>query len=364
MSNKLMPTLFCGDNFLHDSKTDCVHFTGLTTEYIEKCDFINLWFGVHAYLNDEAIPFTISPNPDDFDSCTEGVYEFEYTANDYTEIRTIYVISKRTYIYNDGTLIINEVSTDHAANVAAHGAVWDSWLPLSETKPYINGQDGIPWNLHRTNIKHVQFGSLVFPRSMARWFASCIDLRDIDFTNLDTRDTTSMTQLFDRCAKLYEVDMSGLDTSNVVSFSGMFDHSGISTLNMASLDTSSVTSMQSMFDNCRQIISLDISGWDTSNVTTMQGMFYQCEIAEIDLCGFDSSSLDNTNEMFRENENLVQITVSESFDLSNVSDSANMFTGCFSLVGGSGTTYDSSHTDKTYAKIDGGVGDEGYFTPC
>ena len=39
-----------------------------------------------------------------------------------------------------------------------------------------------------------------------------------------------------------------------------------------------------------------------------------------------------------------------------------MFNNCTSLVGGQGTTYDDSHIDKTYAHIDGGTSNPGYFT--
>ena len=39
-----------------------------------------------------------------------------------------------------------------------------------------------------------------------------------------------------------------------------------------------------------------------------------------------------------------------------------MFGECTSLVGGQGTTYDANHIDKTYAHIDGGPSNPGYFT--
>ena len=38
-----------------------------------------------------------------------------------------------------------------------------------------------------------------------------------------------------------------------------------------------------------------------------------------------------------------------------------MFYNCTSLVGGAGTTYNSSYTDKTYARIDSSS-TPGYFT--
>ena len=39
-----------------------------------------------------------------------------------------------------------------------------------------------------------------------------------------------------------------------------------------------------------------------------------------------------------------------------------MFTLCHKLIGGQGTTFDDTHTDYTYARIDGGVSAPGYFT--
>jgi hypothetical protein len=39
-----------------------------------------------------------------------------------------------------------------------------------------------------------------------------------------------------------------------------------------------------------------------------------------------------------------------------------MFNCCYNLVGGKGTTYDANHIDKTYAHIDGGPSNPGYFT--
>ena len=46
----------------------------------------------------------------------------------------------------------------------------------------------------------------------------------------------------------------------------------------------------------------------------------------------------------------------------NVSSSGKMFELCKNLKGGHGTSYDSAHTDKAYARIDGGTDNPGYFT--
>ena len=60
--------------------------------------------------------------------------------------------------------------------------------------------------------------------------------------------------------------------------------------------------------------------------------------------------------------NLKTIYASDKFNTDNVTNSSYMFTSCTNLVGGSGTKYNSSYTDKTYARIDGGTSNPGYFT--
>ena len=53
-----------------------------------------------------------------------------------------------------------------------------------------------------------------------------------------------------------------------------------------------------------------------------------------------------TRNMFSDCAKLKTIYVTDSWDVSNVSNSQEMFKGCTSLVGGSGTKFDSSHIDK------------------
>ena len=51
-----------------------------------------------------------------------------------------------------------------------------------------------------------------------------------------------------------------------------------------------------------------------------------------------------------------------NWNTDNVTKGTAMFDGCTNLVGGAGTVYDANHTDHTYAHIDGGVSNPGYFT--
>jgi len=98
-----------------------------------------------------------------------------------------------------------------------------------------------------------------------------------------------------------------------------------------------VTDLPEMFSGCTRLTSLDLSGFKTDKVTHMNDMFRGCTGLKTIYAGYGWST-----EM--------------------VIGGDHMFTGCTSLVGGAGTLYDESHRDYTYAHIDGGADNPGYFT--
>ncbi len=130
------------------------------------------------------------------------------------------------------------------------------------------------------------------------------------------------------------------------------------------LNTSKVTDMAWMFLNCTELTSLDLSHFNTSKVTYMNQMFDGCSsLTSLDLSSFNTSKVIGMIEMFNGCCNLQTIYIGEDWSTAAVKYSENMFYNCTSLVGGKGTTYnDSNPTDVTYAHIDGGTSNPGYFT--
>ena len=182
----------------------------------------------------------------------------------------------------------------------------------------------------------------------------------IDLSNFNTSNVTNMKSMFDG-TKATTIDVSKFDTSNVINMSYMFNGSQAATLDLSNFDTSNVTSMQSMFMNS-QATTLDLSNFDTSNVTDMSEMFYINQATILDLSSFDTSKVTDMHYMFSNSTNLKTIYASNKFNTDAVTSSTEMFYDCTSLVGGAGTRYDANHVDKTYARIDGGTSNPGYFT--
>ena len=200
----------------------------------------------------------------------------------------------------------------------------------------------VDWSTYHNTIYTVVFDPSfadVRPVTMRDWFDSMSNLTSIiGLEYLNTSEVTDMYDLFNGCSSLTSVDLEHFDTHNVTCMSFMFRNcSSLGQIDMTGFDTRKVTDMRSMFNGCTSLESLDLSSFDTHNVTNMLWMFRNCS-------------------------NLATIYAGTSWDVQNVTSSGQMFTGCTSLVGGKGTTYDASHVDKTYAHIDGGTSNPGYFS--
>ena len=183
---------------------------------------------------------------------------------------------------------------------------------------------------------------------------------NIDVSNFDTSKVTDMSEMFYSTVSPV-LDVSNFDTSKVTKMYSMFEDTKATTLNISNFNTSNVTNMQLMFYGSTAPV-LNVSSFDTSKVTRMAYMFNNTKATELDISNFDTSKVTDMQKMFYNNSKLKTIYVSNKFNTDNVTASNEMFRDSNYLVGGSGTKYNSSYVDKTYAKIDGGASNPGYFT--
>ena len=281
----------------------------------------------------------------------------------------------RTVLYTDGTLIINEKSSDIEANVAKHGEATNTYPACDRStsnNPYnVSGINMQPWKNQKTSILNVELGSVVKPIYGTRyWFYGFNNCLSIDLKGLDTSSIEyekSMFGMFNGCNNLTSLDLGDkFDTSAVTNMNSMFN--GCKVLTSLDLgdkfDTSSVTNMNGMFYNCYALASLNLGDeFNTSAVTDMNSMFKNCSaLTSLDLGDkFDTSSVTSMSAMFNNCINL--ITIYAKLDFVLYAESLTIFLDDKKLVGGNGTKY----TDMTgpsyavYARIDK-AGAPGYFT--
>ena len=190
-----------------------------------------------------------------------------------------------------------------------------------------------------TNVVFDSSFASVYPSTTYSWFINMNNLQTITgMEYLNTSEVTDMSYMFANCTSLKSLDLSHFNTAKVTNMVGMFiSCTSLTSLNLSSFNTSKVTKMFNMFNGCYSLNSLNLSSFNTSNVTSMGQMFYGCE-------------------------NLKTIYVGDGWSTTAVTDSDNMFAICDNLVGGQGTIFDENHIDKTYAHVDGGPNNPGYFT--
>ena len=182
----------------------------------------------------------------------------------------------------------------------------------------------------------------------------------IDLSSFNTSNVTNMSYMFSD-SQATTLDLSSFNTSKVTNMNFMFSNSQATNLDVSSFDTSNVTNMGSMFSNS-QATNLDVSSFDTSNVTNMGSMFYNSQATRLDLSSFNTSNVTNMSYMFNNSSKLKTIYASNKYNTDAVTSSSSMFYNNTSLVGGAGSKYKSGYLDKTYARIDGGTTNPGYFT--
>ena len=204
------------------------------------------------------------------------------------------------------------------------------------------------WNDARETITTVSFDASMAGytvlNSTAWWFTYLSKLTTINgLENLKTDNVTDMAAMFEGCSSLETIDLSSFNTANVTSLNALFSGcTSLQSVTLGNMNTQKVTDMRALFYNCPLLTTLDLSSFVTPSLTSIGGMFYGCT-------------------------ELRTIMVGNGWNITNIGgnqgDKDEVFAGCTSLVGGMFTAYDSNHIDATYAHIDGGTANPGYFTP-
>ena len=197
----------------------------------------------------------------------------------------------------------------------------------------------VPWYSHHDDITAVEVCDAIKPKSCAYWFYTFRNCTSFDLAKLNTSEATSLTFMFYYCSAVTELDLRGFVTSNVRSLNYTFYYcTKLEILRMGSWDMRKLDVFAQCFRNLSAMTVLDLSGWLMPEYTsTMQYVFYTCS-------------------------KLTTIYAPTDCDLSDTALATSCFNSCTKLVGGAGTTYSSTNTSASMARIDGLGGKTGYFT--
>ena len=277
---------------------------------------------------------------------SKNVVEFYNQSDPHVDNRFVDYVDKVIYIEVDESMK-NAPLTSTSFFFSGFNSDENLWLPLYNAGSLIGLN-----NLNTTNVT-----------DMSGMFYGLQNLSSLDLSGLNTAKVTNMNNMFLGCHTLRSLDLSSFNTANVTHMAQMFNGClYLTSLKLSSFNTAKVTDMDGMFFECQSLESLNVSSFNTANVTSMSGMFQQCQaLTSLDLTRFSFNALTNSASMFSFCEDLTTIYCNANLSTKSDLISATMFNGCTKLVGGNGTTYNSSKLDKTYARPDASVA-PGYFT--
>lgn len=200
---------------------------------------------------------------------------------------------------------------------------------------------------------------------------------------IDTSSVQHFEEMFKGCIKLSEASLQNFidhfDTSSATNMCAMFSTiESVTELDLTKFDTSNVTDMSWMFENNPNLIDITFGNtFSTSKVNGslenegFAGMFINCTgLKALDLTNFSTENVRSMWRLFKNCTSLEKIYVSDKFVTTNLNTSASnnfytsdLFLNCTNLSGDQGTTFATSQvTNSTYAHLDGGTDNPGYFS--
>ena len=228
-----------------------------------------------------------------------------------------------TYLYG----VSNKVATEIApADNEKYTADKDTYkvFSLNGLKLWYNSSD--------TTIYYYSEGKVNLVGSCSSLFSSCLNVEYITLSNIDTTGVTDMSYMF------------GSDASVTPSVNNVHELKRIYLTNGTNFNTGIVTDMKHMFGLCYKLepdALTFVSDFDTSSVTDMSYMFagntetYSMKINELDLSGWDFSSVQYVNHMFDRcmflDEGLIFPDTTKFYSLISMN---NMFSQCARLSTG------------------------------
>lgn len=288
----------------------------------------------------------------------------------------------RTYIFqnnsNTRTLGINIHIDDLPDYEYLYGSVFQTYPAHTGEHPYeFTDRSQRPWNVYSQSIYRVVVGQQIEPLKLDYWFDDFTLLTEFTADNLHmivTAQTESMKRVFCNCGSLRQLDLRvwGGSQSFLTDLSEAFSNCYIGEWQFDNWQTTAVQNFNKTFLGCRVYNTddtglgmdncLDLSNFYFGNATNMSNMFLRLEADYLILSKgtqyVDVSNCIDFTYMF--SNMTTQGIFSGAFTYAGSPSDSFMFYNSLNLVGGAGTTYNSSHLRIDYAHPD--LGDSpGYF---
>lgn len=269
--------------------------------------------------------YTSSKLANSWSSSLAGTYTREAIGDDAYVSFNAYVI-----LYSDGTLVFQKGDTADST----YGTVVQTWTVDESSHPWTN-------STYKSQVRKVIFKNKLFGRtSCASMFNGCNNLSSItNFANLDMQSVTSTNSMFWDVVSINTIDFTGMDLSYITDCGWMFGCSSYTDYNLVEIlgaqhliNSNNTNTVQTMFQNRTVLTTIEgTETWDLSNVTNTSWMFNNCyKIDGLKTANWNMSNVTSAYCMFNNCSALTELNTT-NWDLGEVTDMQYMFEGCSKL---------------------------------
>ena len=181
-----------------------------------------------------------------------------------------------------------------------------------------------PTNEKTTNLQHIKY-----------MFAGCSNLTSIDISGLSFVNIVDINSLFNECSSLKTLILPQNEiASNIQDFSRMFYGClNLTEIDLSNIDFANAKKLSYMFYQCKSLENIEFyTSVKATKVTNCQRMFLYCEnLKKIDLSNFSFNLARDLSAMFFDCSSLETVILPKDELATNVEDISNMFAICFKL---------------------------------
>ena len=229
-------------------------------------------------------------------------------------------------LYSDGDMIFQLGNTSNNDKVL-----------INEYTNFINetytNYNNVLWYTRRNNIINVSFKDEISPKNMSYWFYNAINMKSINYTNLNINSITNMYYTYYNCQNLTGSPVCG---NNVTNMSRSYYY--CQNLTGSPVCGEKVTNMAYTYYNCKNLTGSPVCG---NNITNMYSTYNNCiNLTGSPVCG---NNITNMSSAYEYCYNLTGSPVCGN----NVTNMAYTYNNCKNLTGS--PVCGDNVTDMTYA---------------
>ena len=135
--------------------------------------------------------------------------------------------------------------------------------------------------------------------SLADFFFGCSRLQSVNETEWNMANINNVGNIFRSCSAISKLNCLNWNINEITTWANAFlGCNGLVSFKVSNGKINS-TNLQNLFNSCYALEELDLSGWDVSSVTNMAGMFGSCfSLRDLNITGWNTSALTNAVTMF------------------------------------------------------------------